>query len=739
MNVDKSKTKGLKLSLHIALFAWLVTIMTIVVFVLVIIPQQKRTFIQNLHSKAGGIAASLLNVTAGAAINEDYASIVTTAETLLEGDPGLDFLVIVRNDGFSIINEQEGWRVETISAGVFQPETRGVFSSIQKVPLLNRRVFHYAQPFDYSGIQWGWIHLGLSLKDYDQSVKRMYINTMLIALACIFFSFSLSLAYAKKLVRPIHRLRDVVQKVAEGNLDVRADGGRSDELGELGDSVNSMIDSLLRRDRIMESVRFAGQHLLLKEKWEDAISDILCTIGESTNASHAYIFENHLDACNRLLCSLRYEWTASNIPKQLQEPVLQNISYSDFGLEHWIDQLTAGQPIHGVFAGMSHEEQLLLASQGILSIIVVPIFFEGSLWGFLGLSDCTTPRLWTDTDRDSLRAVADLLGATHSRQIFQKALLESKATLERRVVERTQELQKQVKAKENALLELAETQSSLLEMSRVTGMTEVATGVLHNVGNVLNSVNVSCTLIRDQLRESRVGNVSKVAALLAEHKEDLASFLSDDPRGRQIPAYLESLGSALKEEYESISGQAESLYERVEHIKEIVSMQQNYGGALGVKETIAPEQLMEDALTLNFGALSRHNVTVQRAYEPVAPFTADKHKILQILLNLINNAMYACEDNGDREKIITLQIFSSGSDRLSMRVTDNGMGIAPENLTRIFQHGFTTRKTGHGFGLHSGALAANELGGSLTVHSDGPGLGASFTLELPLLSRSDKV
>ena len=388
---------------------------------------------------------------------------------------------------------------------------------------------------------------------------------------------------------------------------------------------------------------------------------------------------------------------------------------------------------------MSHEEQLLLASQGILSIIVVPIFFEGSLWGFLGLSDCTTPRLWTDTDRDSLRAVADLLGATHSRQIFQKALLESKATLERRVVERTQELQKQVKAKENALLELAETQSSLLEMSRITGMTEVATGVLHNVGNVLNSVNVSCTLIRDQLRESRVGNVSKVAALLAEHKEDLASFLSDDPRGRQIPAYLESLGSALKEEYESISGQAESLYERVEHIKEIVSMQQNYGGALGVKETIAPEQLMEDALTLNFGALSRHNVTVQRAYEPVAPFTTDKHKILQILLNLINNAMYACEDNGDREKIITLQIFSSGSDRLSMRVTDNGMGIAPENLTRIFQHGFTTRKTGHGFGLHSGALAANELGGSLTVHSDGPGLGASFTLELPLLSRSDKV
>lgn len=738
MNVRKNETKGLKMSFRIAIFAWLVTLMTIVIFVLVIIPQQRRTFIQNLHSKANSVAVSLRDVAAGAALNEDFSSIVEASEALLRGDQSLDFLIIVRNDGFAIINEQEGWRVDTISDDLLLPEKRDALGAIQKVSLLDKRAYHYAQPFDYSGIEWGWIHVGLSLQEYDQSVKKMYINTMLIALVCIIVSFFLSLIYAKKLVRPIHRLRDVVQKVADGNLSVRAEAFHHDELGDLGDSVNIMIESLLHRDRIMESVRFAGQQLLLKEKWEDALPDILCKIGQATNVSRVYVFENYLDAENRLHCSHFDEWVAPGVDTQLDNPLLQNISYSDIYLESWVKQLSAEQYIHGIVADMSDEEKVMLVPQGILSILVVPIFFEGSWWGFLGLDDCKEEKLWTDADRDSLCAIADLLGATNSRQVYQKALLESKATLERRVNERTQELQDQVQAKEKALLDLATAQSSLLEMSRSAGMAEVATGVLHNVGNVLNSVNVSCTLIRDQLRESRLGNVSKVAALLAEHEGDLPRFLSDAPQGRHIPAYLHSLGTALEEEHQALSIEAESLHERMDHIKEVVTMQQGYGRVLGVKETIAPEQLMEDALMLNSGALARHNITVQRLYEPTPPLSIDKHKVLQILLNLINNAKYACDANDEDEKIITLRIFVSGPDSLSMQVNDNGTGIAPENMTRIFQHGFTTRKTGYGFGLHSGALAAKDLGGTLTAHSDGAGLGASFTLELPVESRSDK-
>jgi len=280
---------------------------------------------------------------------------------------------------------------------------------------------------------------------------------------------------------------------------------------------------------------------------------------------------------------------------------------------------------------------------------------------------------------------------------------------------------------------LAQKQGELVDMSRAAGMADVATGVLHNVGNVLNSVNVSSNLIMNQVRESRIANITKLADLMAQSENSLDQFLTEDPRGRQIPAYLISLAPVLKEEQHLILKETEALHQRIEHIKEIVTMQQTYGRVSGFLETIAPEQLMEDALKLNTEALSRHEITVHRQFQEVPQITVDKHQVLQILLNLVNNAKDACA-GVEKEKIITLGIFPSSPDQLNLQVSDNGTGILPENLTRIFQHGYTTRKTGHGFGLHSGAIAAKGLGGSLSAHSDGLGLGATFTLKLPFHS-----
>jgi signal transduction histidine kinase len=130
------------------------------------------------------------------------------------------------------------------------------------------------------------------------------------------------------------------------------------------------------------------------------------------------------------------------------------------------------------------------------------------------------------------------------------------------------------------------------------------------------------------------------------------------------------------------------------------------------------------------GTLARHNIKVVRDFGSLPPIYTDKHRVLQILVNLIRNANHACDESGRDDKEIVLQTTSIG-DRVKISITDNGIGVPPENLTRIFNHGFTTRKDGHGFGLHSGALTAKELGGSLTVYSNGPGLGATFTLELP--------
>jgi sensor domain CHASE-containing protein len=278
---------------------------------------------------------------------------------------------------------------------------------------------------------------------------------------------------------------------------------------------------------------------------------------------------------------------------------------------------------------------------------------------------------------------------------------------------------------------LATTQKVLMEQSYHSGMAEVAIGVLHNVGNVLNSVNVSCTLIMDQLRESSIGDVSEVAGLMNRPDGDLCHFLKEDSRGQMIPIFIASLATVLEEERQAMLRETKALHGRIEHIKEIVVMQQNYGQISTVSESILPEQLMEGSVKLNADELAQHNVTVQREYQAVPSITVNKHKVLQILINLINNAKNACTDCGCKEKNITLRIFSSTPDSVKMQVADNGIGITRENLTQIFQYGFTTRKSGRGFGLHSSALTAKELGCSLTANSDGPGFGATFTLELP--------
>lgn len=310
------------------------------------------------------------------------------------------------------------------------------------------------------------------------------------------------------------------------------------------------------------------------------------------------------------------------------------------------------------------------------------------------------------------------------------ALNEARDKLERRVEARTQELKAEIAERTHAQAELERVHGQLLDASRQAGMAEIATNVLHNVGNVLNSVNVSAILVSDLAQKSSAQGLGRVVALIHEHQSDLGTFITTDVRGKHLLPHLNNLAQHLAAEQSTIVRELDSLRTNIEHIKDIVSMQQSYAKVGGANEIIGAVDLLEDALRINAGALIRHEVEVERDFDGEPMLNVDKHKVLQILVNLIRNAKYACEESGQPHRRITLRLRRSEG-RVRIAVMDNGVGIAPENLTRIFNHGFTTRATGHGFGLHSGALAARELGGSLTVRSDGPGLGAIFTLELP--------
>ncbi len=725
------KTRRSGITLRIALLAWLIAFVTVAIFVTMIIPEQKRTFLENLESKANGVAVSIRDIGAGAVVNEDYGTLVEHCLQVIQGDKTIDYLVITKNNGDSWLHDKSGWRFTQLPVE-WHPDMRVSSGGIDVVPEFKRRVFHYSQPFDYSGIQWGWVHVGLSLEAYDHNVATAYHRTGVLAFICILVSLLASGVYARFLVKPILTLQSVVQRLAKGDLSARAVIDSGDEVELLADSFNGMASSLLHRDKILGSVRFAAQQFLSAQDWRTVAADVLAQVGEAAEISRAYIFENHAGADARLLRSQRFEYVAPSEARLTDSSKLQNIPWDGAGLDAWATCLKQGRVFSGIARELSSAQQALLAEQRIQSLILVPIQIEGVWWGYLRFDDCANERIWTDAEVDSLRALADMVAAAIARQRAQDGLLEAKQTLEQRVSERTQELREQVVAKEKAHAKLAEMQQELIVASREAGMAEVATGVLHNVGNVLNSVNVSSTLIREKLQRSEVITLRRLSGLLQEHQADINAYLTHDPKGRMVPGFVIQLADRLEIERNELLNEHELLARNVEHIKEIVAMQQNYSRTFGFVEQVSIAKLVEDALQMSADGFKRHGIQVIRQFAAVPPVMVDRHKVLQILGNLMHNAKFALDESQNQDKLIKLGIGMNGDNRVIVTVSDNGVGISAENLTRIFSYRFTTRKNGHGFGLHSGANAAKEMGGQLTAWSEGVGKGATFTLELPL-------
>ena len=278
---------------------------------------------------------------------------------------------------------------------------------------------------------------------------------------------------------------------------------------------------------------------------------------------------------------------------------------------------------------------------------------------------------------------------------------------------------------------LTEANRKMVQSSRLAGMAEVAIGVLHNAGNVLNSVNVSAELCHDILQNSRSKDLARAVALINEHQHELAAFMSSDAKGKMLPAFLEHLSRAIQKERGTMLEEFQRMRSNVQHLKAVIQSQQSSARCSGVAEELSLVDVVEEAITINETSLHRHNILIHREFLVSARITTDRHKVLQILINLLHNAKQAVAESKQSEQRITVRVEQVDCQFIHIRVEDTGVGIPAENVTRIFAHGFTTKKDGHGFGLHSCACTAIELGGSLSVHSDGIGRGAAFTLTLP--------
>ena len=485
---------------------------------------------------------------------------------------------------------------------------------------------------------------------------------------------------------PVIELAQVADTVAkDNNYALRAEKRSDDEVGHLVETFNNMLSEIQKRDAALSQ----GQ------------ADLETNVMIRTSQLHSEVLERRQAEEALKDSELRYRNLFENNPMPMFVMDLETLDFvavNNAAVRHY---------------GYGHSEFLLLSlpaiTKGAEPLAVERAFRTGQKSFDAGE--------WNHRKRNG--EVIEVALTAHAIVFAGKV---TKIVLANDVTERNQ-----------AQRQLVEMHKKLVETSRAAGMAEVATGVLHNVGNVLNSVNVSANVLSDSVRKSKAASIRKVADLLDANKADLAAFFGTGGKGQMVPGYLTTLAQQMDTEQQARLTEIEQLTKNIAHIKDIVAMQQDYAKVSGVMENFMPRTLLDEALALAGPELQRCSVNVAVDCPATLPqVSVDRHKVMQILINLITNARQAMEETpaADRKLAITAQ--ATGGGHVAIGICDSGCGIAQENLTRVFNHGFTTKTTGHGFGLHSAANAATEIGGSLTGSSDGAGKGSTFTLELPL-------
>ena len=512
-----------RIFIRTALMAWFLVVFTAVVFLFITIPSQRKQLLEEMRQRANVAYTSTAQVAIESIVLEDFSGIVEHCVNMVSKNPGLKYVVLTREDGFSLVHTRIRWE-QTQLDGLWKPFRKAGDANGKLVEhnMSDGQAFHLSYPLSYSGIDWGWIHLGLSPEKFFKDLRAIYTRTLFVALLAVGGGLIASFLYARRLSVPIQRLDRFAQKLAGGDLTQRIDIQTGDEVQSLADSFNHMVEELNQSNR------------------------------------------------------------------------------------------------------------------------------------------------------------------------------------------------------------------ELVKTARQAGMAEMAVDVLHNVGNVLNSVGITTQELKRKVQDSRMASLQPVVDLMKNQETRLAHFLTADPKGKKLPEYLSALGSHLREDHTALSAGLDDLERHIQHLQDIIRLQQSYSRTIGLTERVNILEVIDHAEALNIDAIKKNGIRVVKHLEPLPKVVLDRQKLLQILTNLISNAKQAFHDTEIDPKKIEISLYGQRSNAVQITVSDNGVGIAEENLTRIFQHGFTTRRDGHGFGLHSSAIAASEMNGTLRAESMGPGKGSTFILELPL-------
>ncbi|HYO60181.1 ATP-binding protein [Archangium sp.] len=519
----------------------------------------------------------------------------------------------------------------------------------------------------------------------ERELEFVVITT---TLGSLLLALLVTLTFIRRVVDPVNQLARAADAISRGHWETQLPSShRRDEIGQLTEA-------------------FAKMGRQLQAAWRELQQHV-----DELKRSEA-----ELRSSRNLLQALIDNSTAAIYVKSVEGPYLfvnrQIAALTGLQPEELIGKTDAGLWTPEVAAARIEEDRQALEAGG-------PVVMEQELSLPDGPHTFLAVRFPLADANGVPYAVAGIATDITDRKRAEEALRQAHDELEQRVQERTRELR--------------EAHLQLMESARLAGREEIATTILHNVGNVLSSIKVSASLIEERLRQSRLPSLGKALGLLREHPHGIAHFLTEDPKGRLLPPFLTAVAETLVEENATLLQEIGGLQKNLEHVNNIISVQQSLASrTMQIIEDVDVCATADDALRIQLRQALE--IEVVRDYVELPRLHTDRHKLLQILVNLISNARHALMASpGPRRLVVRIRGLGES---VQLQVIDNGIGIPPENMLRIFQYGFTAKKDGHGFGLHSCALHARSMGGSLRAHSAGPGQGATFTLELPWTPRS---